>query len=92
MAQAVGRYMIENKRPGCIVNMASQAGVIALDKHVAYCAAKGGIIAMTKVMAKEWGIYGIRVNSVSPTVVPVSYTHLLYWRFGISLAKVNMKT
>ena len=48
MAQAVGKYMIENNIDGCIVNMASQAGVIALDKHVAYCASKGGIIAMTK--------------------------------------------
>lgn len=69
MAQAVGKYMIDNKRPGSIVNMASQAGVIALDKHVAYCVSKGGIIAMTKVMAYEWGEYGIRVNCVSPTVV-----------------------
>ena len=46
-----------------------------MDKHVAYCAAKGGIIAMTKVMAKEWGIYGIRVNSVSPTVVLTALGH-----------------
>ncbi|SCP97424.1 GolD/DthD family dehydrogenase [Anaerobium acetethylicum] len=69
MAQAVGKYLIDNKRPGSIVNMASQAGVIALDKHVAYCASKGAIIAMTKVMALEWGEYGIRVNCVSPTVV-----------------------
>mgnify|MGYP000484208932 CR=1 FL=1 len=69
MAQAVGKYMIDNHVNGSIVNMASQAGVIALDKHVAYCAAKGGIIAMTKVMAKEWGTYGIRVNAVAPTVV-----------------------
>lgn len=69
MAQAVGKYLIDNKRPGSIVNMASQAGVIALDKHVAYCAGKGAIIAMTKVMALEWGKYGIRTNCVSPTVV-----------------------
>lgn len=69
MAQAVGKYMIDHKRPGSIVNMASQAGVIALDQHVAYCASKGAIIAMTKVMAYEWGEYGIRVNCVSPTVV-----------------------
>ena len=46
------------------MSLASQAGVIALDKHVAYCASKGGIIAMTKVLAKEWGKYGIRVNCV----------------------------
>lgn len=75
MAQAVGKYMIDNKTGGSIVNMASQAGVIALDKHVAYCASKGGIIAMTKVMAKEWGPYGIRVNCVSPTVVLTALGH-----------------
>ena len=75
MAQAVGKYMIDNHVNGSIVNMASQAGVIALDKHVAYCAAKGGIIAMTKVMAKEWGKYGIRVNAVAPTVVLTALGH-----------------
>lgn len=75
MAQAVGKYMIDNHVNGSIVNMASQAGVIALDKHVAYCAAKGGIIAMTKVMAKEWGTYGIRVNAVAPTVVLTTLGH-----------------
>ena len=69
MAQAVGKYMIDAGRGGSIVNMASQAGVIALDRHVAYCASKGAIIAMTKVMALEWGKYGIRINAVSPTVV-----------------------
>ena len=69
MAQAVGKYMIDHKVSGSIVNIASQAGVIALDKHVAYCAAKGGIIAMTKVLAMEWGKYGIRVNAVAPTAI-----------------------
>ncbi len=58
MAQAAGKYFIDAGKPGCIVNMASQAGVIALDKHVAYCASKGAIIAMTKVMAYEWGNTG----------------------------------
>jgi NAD(P)-dependent dehydrogenase (short-subunit alcohol dehydrogenase family) len=75
MAQAVGKYMIDNKIDGSIVNIASQAGVIALDKHVAYCASKGAIIAMTKVMAMEWGKYGIRVNAVSPTVVLTELGH-----------------
>lgn len=75
MAQAVGKYMIDHKIQGCIVNMASQAGVIALDKHVAYCASKGAIIAMTKVLAMEWGKYGIRVNAVSPTVVLTELGH-----------------
>ncbi|MDO5136530.1 MAG: D-threitol dehydrogenase [Eubacteriales bacterium] len=75
MAQAVGKYMIDNQVHGNIINIASQAGVIALDKHVAYCAAKGGIIAMTKVLAMEWGKYGIRVNAVAPTVVLTALGH-----------------
>ena len=68
-------YFIKNKIAGSIVNMASQAGVIALDRHVAYCASKGAIIAMTKVLAYEWGTYGIRVNAVSPTVVLTALGH-----------------
>jgi NAD(P)-dependent dehydrogenase (short-subunit alcohol dehydrogenase family) len=75
MAQVFGSYLIDNKLPGSIVSMASQAGVIALDKHVAYCASKGGIISMTQVLALEWGRYGIRVNCVSPTVVLTELGH-----------------
>jgi NAD(P)-dependent dehydrogenase (short-subunit alcohol dehydrogenase family) len=75
MAQAFGAYLINNKLPGCIVNLASQAGVIALDKHAAYCASKGGIISMTQVLALEWGKYGIRANCVSPTVVLTDLGH-----------------
>ena len=75
MAQLVGKYFIENKIAGNIVNMASQAGVIALDKHVAYCASKGAIISMTQVLALEWGKYGVRVNAVSPTVVLTELGH-----------------
>jgi NAD(P)-dependent dehydrogenase (short-subunit alcohol dehydrogenase family) len=75
MAQIFGAYCIENKIAGSIINMASQAGVIALDRHVAYCASKGGIISMTKVLAYEWGKYGIRVNCVSPTVVLTELGH-----------------
>jgi len=75
MAQLMGKYFIENQIPGSIVNMASQAGVIALDKHVAYCASKGAVISMTQVLACEWGKYGIRVNAVSPTVVLTELGH-----------------
>jgi NAD(P)-dependent dehydrogenase (short-subunit alcohol dehydrogenase family) len=75
MAQVFGAYLIEKRLPGSIVNMASQAGIIALDRHAAYCASKGGIISMTKVLALEWGKYGIRVNCVSPTVVLTELGH-----------------
>ena len=68
MAQSVGREMIKAKQ-GKIVNIASQAGIIALDKHVAYCTSKAGLIGMTKVLAMEWAEFGINVNAISPTVI-----------------------
>ncbi|EAG1850082.1 D-threitol dehydrogenase [Listeria monocytogenes] len=68
MAQIIGREMIATGG-GKIVNMASQASVIALDKHVAYCASKAAIDSMTQVLAMEWAPYNINVNAISPTVI-----------------------
>lgn len=68
MSQAIGRIMLIQES-GKIVNIASQAGSIALDEHVAYCASKFGVIGITKVLASEWAGRGINVNSISPTVV-----------------------
>ena len=68
LAQAVGRTMIK-AGGGKIINMASQAGLVALDNHVAYCASKAGVISITKTLAFEWGQYNINVNSISPTVI-----------------------
>ncbi|CAI9395508.1 SDR family oxidoreductase [Niallia sp. HCP3S3_B10] len=68
LAQIVGKEMIIDGG-GKIINMASQAAVIALDKHVAYCASKAAIVSMTKVLAMEWAKYQIKVNAISPTVI-----------------------
>ena len=68
MAQAAGRVMTAAGY-GRIINLASQASVIALDQHVAYCASKAAIVGMTKVLAMEWARAGVTVNAVSPTVV-----------------------
>jgi 2-deoxy-D-gluconate 3-dehydrogenase len=68
LAQAAGKVMIA-RRSGAIVNIASQASIVALDRHVAYCTSKAGLVGMTKVLAAEWGQHGITVNAVSPTVV-----------------------
>lgn len=68
MCQAVGTSMLASGG-GVIVNMASQAATVALDQHVAYCASKFGVVGMTKVLAAEWGPRGVRVNTISPTVV-----------------------
>lgn len=68
LSQAVGRRMIE-AGSGKIVNLASQAGLVALDNHVAYCTSKAGVIMMTKMLATEWGQFNINVNAISPTVI-----------------------
>jgi len=68
MSQLVGRRMLEQGR-GRIINIASQAAVVALDEHVAYCASKAAIVSMTKTLALEWGPRGINTNAISPTVV-----------------------
>ena len=68
MAQAAGKVMTAQGY-GRIVNLASQASVVALDRHVAYSASKAAVVGMTKVLAVEWARSGVTVNAVSPTVV-----------------------
>ncbi|CRM68114.1 2-dehydro-3-deoxy-D-gluconate 5-dehydrogenase [Pseudomonas sp. 37 R 15] len=67
VAQACARHMLA-QGSGRIVNLASQAAVIGLDLHVAYCASKAAIVGMTKVLAMEWAPQ-INVNAISPTIV-----------------------
>jgi NAD(P)-dependent dehydrogenase (short-subunit alcohol dehydrogenase family) len=69
VSQAVGRAMIAAGRGGKIINVASQAGSVAIDQHVAYCASKFGVIGLSKTLAAEWGKHRICVNTISPTVV-----------------------
>jgi NAD(P)-dependent dehydrogenase (short-subunit alcohol dehydrogenase family) len=67
-SQAAGRVMIRQKR-GCIINMSSQAGFIALPTESVYCMTKAAIAHLTKCLAIEWGKYNIRVNAVAPTFI-----------------------
>jgi NAD(P)-dependent dehydrogenase (short-subunit alcohol dehydrogenase family) len=69
VSQAAGRALIKAGKGGKIINMASQAGTVAIDQHVAYCASKFGVIGLSKTLAAEWGKHGITVNTISPTVV-----------------------
>jgi NAD(P)-dependent dehydrogenase (short-subunit alcohol dehydrogenase family) len=66
--QSAGRRMVDQGY-GRIVNMASQAGLVGIPRHAAYSASKGAVIALTKVLALEWGPSGVTVNCVAPTFV-----------------------
>lgn len=68
LAQAVAPAM-RRQRYGRIINLASQASVVALRRHAAYCASKAGLVGLTRVLALEWASDGITVNAISPTVV-----------------------
>ena len=68
IAQAIVPGMIAQKM-GKIINISSQAGVIALEGHGAYAASKGGLNMLTKVMAAEWSRHNIQINAVAPTVI-----------------------
>lgn len=69
ITQRVANEMIKQGKGGKIVSVTSQAGFIAIDKHVGYTMSKAALIGMTKVCALEWAEFGINVNAVAPTVV-----------------------
>jgi len=65
--QEVGRLMI-SQGGGRIINIASVAGLVGLKTGNAnYCAAKGGLISLTRALALEWARYNVLVNAIAPT-------------------------
>ena len=72
-AQAVGKVMIRQKK-GKIINISSQSGSVGLIMRSAYCASKGGLNLLTKVLALEWGKHNILVNAIAPTFLETPMT------------------
>ena len=66
MSQEVGKIMKETGTQGKIISISSVGGAVALRTGVVYAATKAAMIQMTKVLALEWGQYGINVNSIGP--------------------------
>ena len=68
VAQEYARGVITRGAKGAIVNVSSVSSFIGFADHAAYCASKGALDGLTRVMANELGRQGIRVNGVHPVV------------------------
>jgi L-xylulose reductase len=73
------RSMIRIGKGGAIVNVSSQASLVALNGHISYGSSKAALDNITRVSALELGKHNIRVNSVNPTVV---MTPMSAWYWG----------
>ena len=71
--------MVRLGKGGAIVNVSSQASLVALSGHISYGSSKAALDNITRVSALELGRYNIRVNSVNPTVV---MTPISAWYWG----------
>ncbi|MBW7453153.1 SDR family NAD(P)-dependent oxidoreductase [Paenibacillus sepulcri] len=65
LSQMIGEHM-KAAGGGSIVNISSVAGHVALRTGVVYGSTKAALIQMTKILALEWGKYGIRINAIGP--------------------------
>jgi NAD(P)-dependent dehydrogenase (short-subunit alcohol dehydrogenase family) len=74
---------------GSIVNTASMASVVAFPQMVAYCAAKGAVLMMTKTTAVEYASKGIRVNAICPGVIRTGITQHMPKEYIDAVAKVT---
>lgn len=67
-AQAAGRVMVP-QGSGRIVAISSQASLVGIRDHAVYCATKGAVNQVVRVLALEWGSSGVTVNAVAPTFI-----------------------
>ncbi|MFC3682253.1 3-oxoacyl-ACP reductase family protein [Hydrogenophaga luteola] len=65
-----------SKGQGAIVNIASDLGILGRERYASYCAAKAGVIGLTKSLAREFASQQIRVNAVAPGPVATAMVSL----------------
>ncbi|HMO09335.1 MAG TPA: SDR family oxidoreductase, partial [Paracoccaceae bacterium] len=74
LTREVARGLITAGRPGSLINVSSQMGLVGGPDRAVYAATKHALEGMTKAMAIEWGPQGIRVNTLCPTFIRTPLT------------------
>jgi 2-deoxy-D-gluconate 3-dehydrogenase len=77
LCQAVARKMLESKRGGKIINIASMLSFQGGIRVVSYTASKSAIAGMTRLLANEWASRGINVNAIAPGYIATNNTTAL---------------
>lgn len=75
--QAAGKVMVRQGK-GSIINIASLLSAVGIPTLAPYAASKAGVVGLTRVLAAEWGPYGVRVNAIAPGYFRTQMTEGLF--------------
>lgn len=89
--QAAARRMIR-QNGGVILSTASMWGMVSSANRLAYCAAKAGVVSLTKSLAAEWAQHNIRVNAVCPGYTRTALTDTLIERRALDAEALMART
>jgi NAD(P)-dependent dehydrogenase (short-subunit alcohol dehydrogenase family) len=77
-AREFAHHLVENKRPGRIINISSILASRTIGRVPAYCAAKAGLSHLTQVLAMELARYGILVNALAPGYIETDFNRAYF--------------
>ena len=75
---AVAEGLVKAGRPGSLINISSQMGVVGGMERSVYCATKHAVEGFTKAMAIEFAPHGIRINTICPTFIRTAFTEATF--------------